>query len=119
MLNKIEELKKAVPLWEDIFKQEYGDIEKDLSFKAEDTALPATEIPEEIQDNIVGAVMACHDGVLRYIPSIPEIVETSSNLAIINIGGGKAEAAGHIALSGKSNRGHGQEQRDHHTERRH
>lgn len=88
----IEELKKAVPLWEDIFKQEYGDIEKDLSFKAEDTALPATEIPEEIQDNIVGAVMACHDGVLRYIPSIPEIVETSSNLAIINIGGGKAEA---------------------------
>ena len=88
----IEELKKAVPLWEDIFKQEYGDIEKGLSFKAEDTALPATEIPEEIQDNIVGAVMACHDGVLRYIPSIPEIVETSSNLAIINIGGGKAEA---------------------------
>ena len=30
--------------------------------------------------------------MLRYIPAIPDIVETSSNLAIINIGGGKAEA---------------------------
>ena len=35
--------------------------------------------------------MAAHDGVLRFIPTIPEIVETSSNLAIIHIGDGHAE----------------------------
>jgi dipeptidase D len=36
----------------------------------------------------VSAVLAAHDGVLRFIPTIPDIVETSSNLAIINAGGG-------------------------------
>ena len=56
----------------------------------ETTAMPAGRVPEEIQDNLVDAIMACHDGVLRNIPSIPAVVETSSNLGIINIGAGDA-----------------------------
>ena len=34
---------------------------------------------------------ACQNGVTRMIPTVPDTVETSSNLAIITIGGGKAE----------------------------
>lgn len=90
--GKIEEIKKCVEEWKKTFTCEFGEIEKELSLNVEDIALPATEIPEEIQDNLVDAIMACHNGVFRYMPAIPEIVETSSNLAIINIGGGKAEA---------------------------
>ena len=56
----------------------------------ETTAMPAGRVPEEIQDNLVDAIMACHDGVLRNIPSIPAVVETSSNLGIINIGASEA-----------------------------
>ena len=48
------------------------------------------EVPVEIQDNLINAIYGCHDGVLRMIPSYPSVVETSSNLAIINIGEGKA-----------------------------
>ena len=48
-------------------------------------------VPDEIRDNLVDAIYACHDGVMRMIPTIPDIVETSSNLAIVTIGGGKAE----------------------------
>ena len=33
---------------------------------------------------------ACQNGVTRMIPTVPDTVETSSNLAIITIGGGKA-----------------------------
>jgi dipeptidase D len=44
----------------------------------------------EIQDNLINAIYACHDGVVRMIPSYPDVVETSSNLAIINIEDGKA-----------------------------
>ena len=51
---------------------------------------PAHLVPVEIQDNLLNAIYACHDGVIRYIPSIPGIVETSSNLAIVNIDEGKA-----------------------------
>ena len=37
------------------------------------------------------AIYACHDGVIRMIPSIPSKVETSSNLAIVDITDTKAE----------------------------
>lgn len=47
-------------------------------------------VPEEIRDNLVDAIFACPNGVERYIPTIPDTVETSSNLAIVEIGGGKA-----------------------------
>ncbi len=61
-----------------------------LTLPKENVETPATEVPAEIQDNLVDAIYACHDGVLRMAPSMPGIVETSSNLAIIEIGGGKA-----------------------------
>ena len=48
------------------------------------------EVPEEIQDNLINAIYGCHDGVVRFIPSYPSVVETSSNLAIIEIGEGKS-----------------------------
>ena len=47
-------------------------------------------VPEEIQDNLVNAIYACHNGVIRMIPAYPNVVETSSNLAIIDIEGGTA-----------------------------
>ena len=36
------------------------------------------------------AIYACHNGVVRMIPAYPNVVETSSNLAIIDIEAGKA-----------------------------
>lgn len=73
------------------FAHEYADIEKDgIKLTATPTDIPAKAIPTDIQENIINAVMAAQDGVMRYIPTIPSIVETSSNLAIINIAGGKA-----------------------------
>jgi len=77
-----------------IFIAEYSDIEKDgIVLTAEHCDKPSKAIPEDIQENLINAVLAAHDGVLRFIPSIPNLVETSSNLAIINIENGKAEIA--------------------------
>lgn len=76
-----------------IFKEEYGSIESE-QFELTATRLeelPATAVPEDIQKNLINAVLAAHDGVLRYTPTLPELVETSSNLAIVNVGEGKAE----------------------------
>ena len=88
--DNVEALKEAVADWCERFNEEYKGIESGIEFFAEEVETPKTEVPEEIQDNLVNAIYACHDGVIRYIPSIPNIVETSSNLAIVNIGGGKA-----------------------------
>ena len=73
-----------------VFNDEFRGVEEGITLSVETTAMPAGRVPEEIQDNLVDAIMACHDGVLRNIPSIPSVVETSSNLGIISIGGGEA-----------------------------
>lgn len=76
--------------WLTTFQDEYGYIEPNITLQALDTELPATLLPEPIQDNVVNACLGCHNGVLRFIPHLPTIVETSSNLSIIEIAEGKA-----------------------------
>ncbi|MCD8305278.1 MAG: aminoacyl-histidine dipeptidase [Prevotella sp.] len=79
------DVREAAKDWENIFNNEFEGIEKDIKVLVDDTPLPELVVPEDISDNLINAVHACHNGVMRYIPSIPAIVETSSNLAIIDI----------------------------------
>ena len=88
--ENVEALKEAVAEWCALFNNEYRTIEENIQFFAEDVETPATEVPEEIQDNLLDAIYGCHNGVLRMIPVFPSVVETSSNLAIIDIDGGHA-----------------------------
>ena len=88
--ENVEALNEMVAEWKERFAHEYKCIEEGIEFSAETVAKPANEVPVEIQDNLVDAIYACHNGVLRMIPSFPSVVETSSNLAIINIAEGKA-----------------------------
>ena len=88
--ENVEALKEAVAEWCALFNNEYRTIEENIQFFAEDVEAPATEVPEEIQDNLLDAIYGCHNGVLRMIPVFPSVVETSSNLAIIDINGGHA-----------------------------
>ncbi len=85
-----EDFLAMVEDYKEDFNTEFHGIEDEIIVETADVELPATEVPEEIQDNIIDALYAAHNGVWRYIPSIPDIVETSSNLAIVNIEGGKA-----------------------------
>lgn len=82
---------QLVTEWEQTFKDEYEGIEEGLILTAEPVALPEKVVPTEIRDNLIDAVMACRVGVLRQIPAIPEIVETSCNLGIVKIADGKAQ----------------------------
>ena len=88
--ENVEALKEDVAEWCALFNNEYRTIEENIQFFAEDVDAPATQVPEEIQDNLLDAIYGCHNGVLRMIPVFPSVVETSSNLAIIDINGGHA-----------------------------
>lgn len=96
------DLKDLVTYCHKVYVEEYKGVETDVQLTMERTELPKEEVPEEIQDNLVSALLACHDGVLRFIPSMPGIVETSSNLAIVNIDSSKAEV---LILARSSNDG--------------
>ncbi|MBO4812407.1 MAG: aminoacyl-histidine dipeptidase [Prevotella sp.] len=89
--ENIAALKEIVEDWSETFNDEFKLIEpQGIEVLLEEVEAPKTQMPEEIQDNIVDAIFACHDGVIRFIPAYPAVVETSSNLAIIDIKDGKA-----------------------------
>lgn len=88
--ENVAAFREAVDEWRQTFRDEYAAIEAALSLQCTDEPLPAHIVPAAIQDNLVDALCACHNGVLRFIPEVPSIVETSSNLAIVEIGDGQA-----------------------------
>lgn len=88
--TEVEDVKAFVEECQATWRTEFDTIEDNIQFFAEEVALPGMCVPAEIQDNLVDAIYACPNGVERFIPTIPDTVETSSNLAIVAIGSGKA-----------------------------
>lgn len=88
--ENVEDVKQLIEEYKAEFTDQYKGIESGIEFFAEDVETPKMQLPEEIQDNLVNAIYACQNGVIRMIPAYPNVVETSSNLAIVDIEGGKA-----------------------------
>ncbi|WP_300851706.1 aminoacyl-histidine dipeptidase [uncultured Bacteroides sp.] len=86
-----EGLEDYIKEYEAQINAEYATIESDVTLTIEPVEVPSHVVPVEIQDNLINVLMACQDGVMRMIPTVPDTVETSSNLAIVIIGEGKAE----------------------------
>ena len=88
--ENLEAFREDAAGWLELFRDEFKQIENGIELIVENVDTPAMQVPIEIQDNLICAIHACHDGVIRMIPSYPDVVETSSNLAIIDIEGGRA-----------------------------
>ncbi len=97
-----EDFLKTVDIFADTLKHEYGYIEENLLFRAEEANLPLSLIPEPIQDDLINAVVACPNNVYRMIPESPEVVETSSNLAIVKTSGGAIDISILVRSSSES-----------------
>lgn len=78
-------LKGLVEAQREAIEDEFRGIESGVEFFTEEVDGPKQLVPMEVQDNLIDAIYACHNGVVRMIPSYPDVVETSSNLAIIDI----------------------------------
>ena len=72
-------------------QHEYGFIEHNIAFSAQEVEMPTKLMPEPAQDDLINAIAACHNGIYRMIPDAPEVVETSSNLSIVTANDGTAE----------------------------
>lgn len=77
--------------YNDLYCEEFAEIETNLTLKAEKVDLPKTVLPEEIQDDVINAVVACPNGVISMLQSFPGIVESSTNIASVKSGEGKVE----------------------------
>jgi dipeptidase D len=74
-----------------IWQNELGSVEENLSLKAGKTEMPALLIPEMVQDDVVNAVCAARNGVMRMSDSMPGVVETSTNFSIVRSSKGRVD----------------------------
>jgi dipeptidase D len=66
-----------------IIKRELMATEPTLKIELAKTEMPAALIDEQTQTNLTHAIVACPNGVIRMSDSMPGLVETSTNLAIV------------------------------------
>ena len=81
--ENVADFKVAVSQYESIYKAELSLVEPGLSFTTEATEMPKSLIEEIVQDDLIDAVNACPNGVIRMSDSMPGLVETSTNLATV------------------------------------
>lgn len=97
-----DELKEMIADFSTLFIEEYNGVEDSISLQVEKIKLPKGLLPEEIQDDLVNSVIGCPNGVYRFIPEVPDVVETSNNLAIIKSDGKKISVKSLIRSSVES-----------------
>ncbi len=88
-----KEFLSSVKKFEEIFKNEYSITEPDLKFFAEKTSKPNKVIDNQSQTNIINAIYACPNGVIRMSDAMPNLVETSNNLASVKMNNNIIEVA--------------------------
>ena len=81
--DNVEALWELVSDYQEMYRYEYKGIEHNINFTAEMTDMPATLIPEEIQDDLINAIEGCQNGVISMLVDFPGTVESSTNLAIV------------------------------------
>jgi dipeptidase D len=78
-----DEFVKSVKSFADMYREELAGVEDNISFTAEKVATPKTWIDKATTERLLDSLYAIPHGVIRMIPEMPEVVETSTNLAIV------------------------------------
>jgi len=86
---QVARLQEAVKEAEAVYKAELSAKEPTLQVTAEATEMPASLLDPSTQSRLTDAIVACPNGAVRMIDSMPDTVETSNNLAIVQAGEGK------------------------------
>ena len=81
--KKAGELISLVAELSETIKTELINVEPDLAIELEETEVSATRITGALQKKLIAAVWAAPNDVIRMSDTMPETVETSSNLAIV------------------------------------
>jgi dipeptidase D len=83
--EKYERIQEMVAGYEELFNREYKGIEEQITFKAEFVEITPDikVIPKDIQTKLTHAVAACPNAVINMFAEIPDTVETSINMAVI------------------------------------
>ncbi len=84
-----EEFNASMEQQKDILKTEFAEVDPDLEISITETKLPDTAMNPEDQQRLLNAIYAAWNGVYRMSPSFADLVETSNNIARVQVADGK------------------------------
>ncbi|MDY3853063.1 MAG: aminoacyl-histidine dipeptidase [Prevotella sp.] len=87
--KEVKAAENLIAEMKDMFENEYRFVENGVELFCEKVETPKKRVSKSDRKEILRAIYGCHNGVLRMIPAIPTVVETSSNLAIVDIENGE------------------------------
>ena len=90
--DNVEALWELVSDYQEMYRYEYKGIEHNINFTAEMTDMPATLIPEEIQDDLINAIEGCQNGYGGWQPNIDSPILKIMQQAYLDLYGKKPEA---------------------------
>ena len=85
--NDEKKLKKFVAKFNDTVKAEYVSVEPDLMVSMEKHSTPEKVMDEKTQKHLLNALYSIPHGVIKMSNDIPGLVETSTNLAVVETKG--------------------------------
>ncbi len=85
--NDEKKLKKFVAKYNETVKAEYVSVEPDLMVSMEKHSAPEKVLDEKTQKHLLNALYAIPHGVIKMSNDIPGLVETSTNLAVVETKG--------------------------------
>ncbi len=91
--DKTAEFEKSVKKYEGDIQKELSDVEPTIKYTFEKIDMPCCMIDKKTQDQLINAIYATPNGVVRTSDSMPGLVETSTNLSIV-----KSEKDGSINI---------------------
>lgn len=89
---KVEEAKQILADLTEIIKNELSAVEPEILIALEETANPESFIDSCTMARVIRAIYACPNGIYRMSDSMENLVETSSNLAIVKSENGVIKA---------------------------
>ncbi len=86
--DKKDEFAKMVTEYEAKLKQDYAKVDPNLILEVKETNWNGKVMKDEEAKNFFAAINNVHDGVYTMCADMPDVVETSSNLAIVTVENG-------------------------------
>jgi dipeptidase D len=81
--EQADQLAAAVATFEEAVKAELHSVDPDLRIQVESCDSPATVMSEDLHGRLVRAVNGAPNGIIRWSTEVPNLVETSTNLASV------------------------------------
>jgi len=87
--DKVSDFKTYIEEQEAVLKTEYASTDPNLSIVLESDDLPEQVMNALEQDKLLAAIYSCPNGIYRMSPDIPDLVQTSNNLARVEVKNGQ------------------------------